>query len=261
MRMKTLLTILLTAIVFIAAATLGVTAVYRVSAVTLEVSVVSEEAKTEAELLEKALSSRYKKESMFSVKEAWAKEEFAHYPYFRMISFKRSYPNRLIITATEDPEVYALENTYQSGYYILGGDGTVLCEREMPFNRTDGKANVILTGITVSATLGRVPTETAFVSALAFCRTLDGLFGGLRGNVVSLSLNAPVSAPEYSSLKLIMREGATVNVFNPFNGAEKKAESFYSFYKELGASQRLSGRVDVTDFALENGAFRVTYSV
>ena len=67
MRMKNLIAILLTAVIFVAVAVLGVSTVYRVSAVTLEVSVVSDDARTEASTLEKQLSALYKKESIFSV--------------------------------------------------------------------------------------------------------------------------------------------------------------------------------------------------
>lgn len=260
MRIKTFITILLTAMILIAAATLGVTTVYRVSAVTLEVSVVSEEAKSEAESLEARLSARYKKQNIFTVKNGEAKEEFADYPYFRLTGLKKSYPNRLIVTATEDAEVYAAEKSDLSGYYILGADGTLLCERKTPENRTDKKNNVILKGVSVFGDLGNVPEGEDFGTALAFCRSLDEPFGGIRSNVVSVSLRAPVSSSEYSVLQIEMREGVKVNVYNPSGDAKKKAEAFCSFYSGLSAAERLSGRIDVTDYALENGTYRVTYS-
>lgn len=260
MRIKTFVTILLTAVILIAAATLGVTTVYRVSAVTLEVSVVSEEAKAEAESLEARLSARYKKQNIFTVKSGAAKEEFADYPYFRLTGFKRSYPNRLIVTATEDAEVYAAEKPDSSGYYILGADGTLLCERTTPENRTDKKNNVILKGVFVSGELGSVPEDKDFTAALAFCCSIDGLFGGIRSNVVSVSLRAPASSSEYSVLQIDMREGVKVNVYNPSGESGKKAAAFCEFYCGLSAAERLSGRIDVTDFALENGSYRVTYS-
>ena len=84
MRKKTLVTVLLTVILFISACVLTVATVYRVSAVTLEISVVSEEAKGEAEELEKAIAAKYKKESIFSVTKRAAKKEFERYPHLRM---------------------------------------------------------------------------------------------------------------------------------------------------------------------------------
>ena len=67
MRKKTFLTVLLTALIFISATVLALTTVYRVSAVTLEISAISEEAKTEAATLEKEIASKYKGKNIFSV--------------------------------------------------------------------------------------------------------------------------------------------------------------------------------------------------
>ena len=261
MRMKNLIAILLTAVIFVAVAVLGVSTVYRVSAVTLEVSVVSDDARTEASTLEKQLSALYKKESIFSVTDGKAKEVFADYPYFRLTGLKKSYPNRLIFSATEDPEVYAFEKEGKDGYYILGGDGTLLCERKTPENRRDKKANVVVSGLKVSGALGAVPEGEDFATLLTFLSALDRTFGGIRTSVVAVNVSNPTSSPEYTNFLLTMREGVTVNVYNPASGTVQKAEALTAFYNGLSVSERLSGRIDVTDYLSENGKYKVTYSL
>lgn len=122
MHKRNVIAIILTALIFIAAALLGVSSVYRVSAVTLDVSVISEAAKGEADELQRKLAERYRDESIFFVEKQEAEEEFAAFPYFRMVSFKKTYPNRLVIQASEDAELFAVDRG--NGYYYLGGDGT-----------------------------------------------------------------------------------------------------------------------------------------
>ena len=119
MHKRNVIAIILTALIFIAAALLGVSSVYRVSAVTLDVSVISEAAKGEADELQRKLAERYRDESIFFVEKQEAEEEFAAFPYFRMVSFKKTYPNRLVIQANEDAELFAVDRG--NGYYILGG--------------------------------------------------------------------------------------------------------------------------------------------
>lgn len=245
MRKKTLVTVLLTVILFISACVLTVATVYRVSAVTLEISVVSEEAKGEAEELEKAIAAKYKKESIFSVTKRAAKKEFERYPHLRMTGFENSYPNRLIVKGIEDPEVYAVEK--ENGYYILGGDGAVLCERETPLNRSDGKNNVVLKGVTVSCGKGEIPTDSDFTTAFALCKALDERLDGIRANILTATLEKPTSKPEDAILRLFSKEGVEMVVYHPLQNATLKADALAEYYKNMNTVDRLSGTVFVSD--------------
>lgn len=245
MRKKTVLTVLLTAVLLIAVAVLTVAAVYRVGAVTLEISTVSEAAKTEAEELQKKLSAQYEKENIFSVDEKRAQSEFEQYPHLRMTSFQKSYPNRLIITAVEDPEVYALVSP--DGYYILGGDGTLLSTRDAPKNRSDGKDNVLLVGFDLTCERGQIPQDADFTFALAFCKVLDERFGGIRSNILSVTLEKPTSDLADAILNVQTKEGVRIAVYNPSNLSKEKAESVVSFYLSMPTVDRLEGKINVAD--------------
>ncbi len=259
MHKRNVIAILLTAVVFIAAAVLGVYSVYRVDAVTLNVSVVSAVAREEADALQKNLLARYEDESIFSVDEGAAEEEFAAFPYFRMISFRRQYPNRLVIEATEDAEMFAVERGEDS-YYILGADGTVLGIRSDVANRSDGADNVVVTGLSAAGERGEILGGDECIPALlALCKEADALFGGLRSNLVSVEVSKPTSSYEDISFCLTMREGVKAYIRNPLTLTREKAAAFAAFYIGLEADERLGGRIEVTDDALEPGQVRVSY--
>ena len=274
MHKRSIITILLTILVFSAAVVLGVSSVYRVNAVTLEVSVISEVAEEEADSLQEKLLSRYQSESIFFVDERAAEEEFAAFPYFRMVSFRKQYPNRLVISASEDAEVFAAARE-DGSYYILGGDGTILGIREDSSNRSDGGANVVVTGLSASGEKGEVLGGDGCIPALlSFCRAADSLLNGLRSNVVSVEVVRPTSSSEDMYFCLSMREGVKIYVHNPENLTAAKAERALGFYlgtlpdrpEESGDRQewmtdakRLGGRIIVTDDAYDGENVLVSY--
>ena len=245
MRKKTVLTVLLTALIFISACVLTVTTVYRVSAVTLEIQAISEEAKTEAETLEKSIAAHYKGKNIFSADSAVARLKFEEYPHFRMTSFKKAYPNRLIVTASEDAEVYAVES--ENGYRILGASGVVLCDRETPKNRSDGHDNVIIKGVLAAGQRGSVPTDEYFLLTIAFCEAFDTQSDGIRNNVVSVTLEKPTSNDDYAYLRLKFREGAEAIVYSPLSKTQEKAKSLYSYYASVSTEKRMSGVIYVSE--------------
>lgn len=246
MHKRNVIAIILTAIIFIAAAVLGVTSVYRVSAVTLDVSVISEAAKTEADELQKKLLERFDRESIFSVGEKAVEEEFAAFPYFRMTSFKKAYPNRLIVGAAEDAEVFAVEKA--DGYYILAADGTILGEREDCSNRSDGADNVLLSGISASGVRGEaLGGDGSIPYLLRFCSTVSLLLDGLRSNIQSIEVVRPTSSEKDINFCLRLREGVVAYIYNPYNLTEKKASAFVSLYLSLKDEEKLGGRIAVTD--------------
>ena len=259
MHKRNIIAIILTVIIFIAAAMLGISSVYRVSAVTLDVSVISEAAKDEAEELQQKLLERYKDESIFFVEKQEAEEEFAAFPYFRMVSFQKTYPNRLVIQASEDAELFAVDRG--NGYYILGSDGTVLGIREDSANRSDGADNIVVTGLSAFGEKGELlGGDENIPYLLTFCSRASLLLDGLRSNVASIEVMKPTSDAKDVRFCLSMREGVKVYVSTPRNLTEKKASAFVSLYLSLKSEERLGGRIEVTDDAYNPDGVRVSYS-
>ena len=259
MHKRNIIAIILTAVIFVAAVVLGVSTVYRVNAVTLDVSLVSEAAKAEADELQKLLLKRYEDESIFSVKENDAEEDFAQFPYFRMTSFKKAYPNRLVISASEDTEVFAVENDGE--YYILGADGTILGIRGNASNRSDGADNIIVKGLSASGKRGEIiGGDECIPLLLTVFETLSNIWGGARSNVVSVEVMRPTTSAEDTYFCFMMREGVKAYIRNPGTLTVVKAEKFAEFYLSLEDTERLGGRIEVTDDAVNPGNVRVFYS-
>ena len=79
MRKKTVV-ILLTALLFIAIAVLGVSTVFRVRSAKVDAEVISQAATEEVEELQKRLQSAYDKDSTFRVNDKKAKEILEDFP-------------------------------------------------------------------------------------------------------------------------------------------------------------------------------------
>ncbi len=246
MRRKILI-IILTAVLFIGATFLGVSATFRVDAVTLNSSEISQPAKAEAEELLQRLEEVYVKESIFSVKKSDADAVMAQFPYFRITSFKRSYPNRVVIDIAEGEEVYAVVNTEKEGeYYILNGEGTVLGVRADSNNRLDGERNVLLKNYTCSGQKGeRLTGDTALAPTLTICSEIMQRLDGIRGNVCSVEVVARTNTAHGIVLMLQMQEGVKIYVYAAENSTQEKAAVMVDAYLGLSVENRLSGSLMV----------------
>lgn len=240
MKAKKIITIVLTVIVFFTAAFLGVSAVYRVEEVTLVVENVSSPALEEAAALRTVLEEAYLKKNTIKADDAAAKSAFENFAYFRLTGFEKDYPGRLVITATEDAEVYAVANG--GNYVIYSGDGTKLSVRDSVKNRADGTDNLLVTSQTENLA---AHFETS--SVFSFLKTLDALFGGIRGNVTQAELVQPASSEDSAWLRVYFREGVQAAVYVPSAKAEDKAAALYECYtKGLSVAERTTGVIAVS---------------
>ena len=253
MKKKTILTIGLSVLVFLSAGALGVANVFRVDYVTVEASMASEVAKEEAQALQAKLTEVYQGENLLFTSSRLADEVFAEFPYFRMTGLQRDFPNRLVIRAAEDAEVYAVESE-KGGNAILSADGTVLGIRESTLNRVDGGENVLLygTGILATGTQGEFAGDGALRYMLALCRTMDETLGGIRSNVVSVAKEGSGNVERFI---LQMREGVKIYVVQPSVLTKEKARALTEKYLALSAEQRLSGCI----LATGDSSVRVEY--
>lgn len=241
MKAKKIVTILLTVIVFLATAFLGVSAVYRVEEVTLIAHNVSAPAAYEAEQLKERLEKAYLKRSTILADDAAAKEAIADFSYFRLTGFEKDYPGRLVITATEDIETYAVARGDK--FAVYSAEGTLLSVRESQKNRADGTDNLPVLGVESEGETERNFAETGVFTIL---RALDLALSGIRGNVIKAELSAPTSRPEDSFLTVWFREGVQAVVYAPDASPQAKAEALYTSYaRNLTEAQRLSGTIYV----------------
>lgn len=247
MRKKNILIVVLTVLIFLSVCTLGISTVYRVKDVTVQVTTVSSAAKDEAEALKNRLQEEYEKNSMFFVKTEIAEEVLAEFPYFRLTEMQKVYPNRLVFSLTEDEEVYAVGS--DTGYYILNGEGTILSVRADYNNRGEASAdakNVLIKGVTASGEKGTViGSDDAFAYLLPFCQQMATQLNGIRRNVISVEVLKNGSAVSTVVLKITMVEGVKIYVRTPSNLTVEKADKAVQEYLNLSDEERTRGMIAV----------------
>lgn len=242
---KKLVVIILSAIVFLSCAVLGISTVYRVEKVTVEASLVSEEAKAKSASLQQDLETFYERESIFFTDEKKADEVLQGYPYFRLVGFEKIYPNRILFKIIENAEVYAVMNATGDGYYILGEDGSMLDEREDTVNSLTGAENVLLENVQVTCQNGQIPQgDEHFLPMLDLARFLSRELGGIRSNVVKIEVF--VESPE-TIYRVTMREGVKLYLGNPSERVEEKVKLAMNKYMALTYEEKLTGRIVVSE--------------
>lgn len=254
MRKKKFWVVLLTVLVFLSVAIMGVSTVFRVDRAEIRLTAVSDESSDEAEALRQKLLAAYKGDASFFVEGDKAKKIFEEFPYFRLTSLSVKYPDTLVVEVTEDAEIYAVEKA-DGEYYILGLDGIVLGERADHTNRSDGGNNVFLNGMTVTATRGKVLEGEGVAEILSFGKEMYSLLNGLRSNVTSIEWQKP--APSVTQICFQMKEGVKVFVQKPAELTKEKAKKLVDCYLSLTDSQRLTGEIRVTN--AEDGQIMAAY--
>ena len=240
---KKILTIVLTVIVFISVAVLGVSSVCRVSEITIKSDFVSPAAQAEEQEMLERMEDAYDKESMFLVDREKCEEIVSDYPHFRITKFKKSFPNRIVVYLAEDPEVYAIPTIENNGkYYILGADGTVLGIRDSKKNRLDGEDNVFIRGLTLSGEKGGILSGDArYENVYAVCSALSESLGDIRQNVLSVYVY-----DEQPEICIRMREGINIYLGNIADRPKEKAKLAIDRYLEMESSKRLTGYIAVS---------------
>ena len=222
---------------------------------TVNLSCVTQEARAEGEKLQKALEETYQSHSMFFVDETEAQAVLAEYPYFRLSSFEKSYPKRLIINVTENAEIYAIEKEAGKQYLILGSDGTLLEIRDSYVNALNGEENVLLKGVNVSGVFGAIPAgDDCFATMLTMCQSFSEKLDGIRRNVVSIEVMR--RNPEVL-FKVTMREGVVIYFNTPAEYTEEKVSEAIRVYQSLKQEEKLTGRIYIL---ANNGEILSQYS-
>ena len=162
------------------------------------------------------------------------------YPYFRITSFEKSYPKRIVIEITENAEVYAVEKTAGEAYYILNANGVVISIRQNPTNPLNGEENVLLKGLDLTLENGERSTDETFLTMLSTCQAFSEELSGIRCNVVSVAL---IRRTPEMVLAFTMREGVTLYISNPAQLTKEKVEVALTKYFDLSDAEKMCGRI------------------
>ena len=201
------------------------------------------------------ITGEYTPPQGYFVDETEAQAVLAEYPYFRLSSFEKSYPKRLIINVTENAEIYAIEKEAGKQYLILGSDGTLLEIRDSYVNALNGEENVLLKGVNVSGVFGTIPAgDDCFATMLAMCQSFSEKLDGIRRNVVSIEVMR--RNPEVL-FKVTMREGVVIYFNTPAEYTEEKVSEAIRVYQSLKQEEKLTGRIYIL---ANNGEILSQYS-
>lgn len=241
-RMKKIVTIVLTVLVFLSAVFIGVSNVYRIDSVMVEANTYSQAAKSEAEQLQKDLKAGYAGENLLVADEEIALSVIAKYPYFRLTKFEKRHPDLLCIEVTEDAEVFAVKTA--NGYYILSQNGTILDIRADYKNRADGEENVVIQGGNPAGEVGQKVQGAGFDELLKMCIVMSEYLNGVRSNIWKILFD---DVEDGGRIFLWMREGVRINVMRPHLLTEEKAKMFTEKYLALSDEERLTGFIHATE--------------
>ena len=154
------------------------------------------------------------------------------------------FPNLLVIEATEDAELFAVEAGTE-GYYILSENGTALGKRETPENRAEEVGeNIRLFGFSVSGTLGERAQGEDIDDLLAVTHEMSKSLGGVRTNLQSVTVARYGSVTQFT---LKMKEGVTVYLIKPNSFTLEKAKLLTEKYLSLTDQERLTGTIVATN--------------
>ncbi len=237
---KKILTIALTALLFLSVAALAVSTVFRVERVALIANFTSSAGVT-AEDLQKELQAAYEKDSIFSIDKSKAEEVVKNHAYLRVTGFEKTYPDGLVVTVVEDSETYAVET--ENGYYILSVGGVVVERRAEANNRLDAAPNVLLKGLTLTGEVGETLSgDSAWASVYTLCVKMDEALGGIRKNVTCVEV---LTRSPKTFYLVTMREGVKIYVEEPAFLTEEKARAAMDKYLSLSDGERMTGRIAV----------------
>ena len=102
--------------------------------------------------LSRELDENLGKSVLFLSKEKIEKKLSEKFPYVKVESMVKSFPNRLKITVSERKEVFAVDSGGK--YYILDAEGCLLAVKEQNANNIDGAPNSLIKAEIKSASVG-----------------------------------------------------------------------------------------------------------
>lgn len=258
MKRKKNFVLLVSVIVFLCVVLLGVNTAFSVTKIESEFSLFSDDAKKDARELQDVLENNYKGKLLFFVNTEKVAAHFDGYAYLTVTEVKKAYPNRILLTVTEKKEQYAFETESESGivYYVTDSEGNLLRSGETNVNNADGGANFVISGLKKDAEKG-FSADKNYDTVMKVCKILDERAGGIRTCLKSLKIE---TNPDSAKITVYTAEGVTVEIYNPANLLEKKANAAFDTYLSLSDVHKLYGRIVVTDDADDANGIKTTYS-
>ena len=232
MRKRVIITTIVSLILLFAVVLAGLNAVFTVTAVRTDFCTYSAEGGKEAVELQTKLNG-YVGRSLTFLDLKDVENEVAAYPFMKVETVSKKYPDQVRIRIVEKKESYAYLLP-DGSFAALDENGEYLRSNPTLDNRVAGK-NIPLVDFGFRLVDGK--TEGRYFEPLMDCfACLRDALGEVRANVVSVSLNfgGGESAPETHYFRFTRREGVVIDLYNPQREAAAKMRSAADLYTGQG---------------------------
>ncbi len=155
--------------------------------------------------------------------------------YTEVVSVKKTFPNKIMVEIKERKEALAL--VYNSNYYVLDENLTVLKIDNKNANNIDGLKNVELS-LNV-ADYGQAELKVGSVlnmydsTAFNYLKSSVDTFIARRQNLESVSIEVKRDGIVYNRMNLTMREGVVFKVQKANEETQEKLVKAFEFYDSL----------------------------
>ena len=239
MKHKRLL-LITTCLVFVMICVVALRELFSVKDVNVVYSVTSNEVTEEMQ----SLLEKYKGKSIFLVDEQEIIDEITANRYLKVVSVKKNYPNEIVVNLTQRLEKYYYfngENTYyfDDEYFVVRASElpeTVDFLTEISFSNIDG------TALTVDCNL-----KSVINFPYSFNADVDKIYDCIKNvssNVKKISFVTTQEEGNYR-VRLLMREGVTIEVRKAGDSLTDKLNQAITFYIELEEARKIEGVVIV----------------
>lgn len=242
MKARVLLTTLISFLLLCAVVAAGLNAVFTVTSVEAEFSILSAEGEREAKELKEKLDGFIGKSSTF-LDEEEVRDIIASYPCMKAEKVEKRYPSTLGVAVSERREIFSVPTEH--GYAVLSDDGTCLYYKNSLTNRAGGE-NILLEGFSFSVVQGEALSDQNFDTVLKAYGVLCEVLQEPRANVVSVTYRGGLV---FDTFLIAMREGVRIEIVSPKElTAEKMRQALVDEsegYLTRSDGERLCGTITV----------------
>lgn len=208
---------------------------FRIGEIEVKGNVISNSSENVLSKAESALSQFKGKNYVFTSAKSVQSAVENSSSYAKVVSVKKSFPNKIVVEVKERKEALCL--VYNSKYYVLDEELTVLKIADNNANNLDGLKNVEL-NLNV-ADYGQAELKVGNVLNIYDAVTSNYLKSSIakltnnRANIESVLIEVKRDGIAYNRLTLTMREGVTFRIQKAHESTLLKLDKAFEFYSEL----------------------------
>lgn len=208
---------------------------FRIGEIEVKGNVISNSSENVLSKAESALSQFKGKNYVFTSAKSVQSAVENSSSYAKVVSVKKSFPNKIVVEVKERKEALCL--VYNSKYYVLDEELTILKIADNNVNNLDGLKNVEL-NLNV-ADYGQAELKVGNVLNIYDAVTSNYLKSSIakltynRANIESVLIEVKRDGIAYNRLTLTMREGVTFRIQKAHESTLLKLDKAFEFYSEL----------------------------